>query len=127
MDVEATGTRRKMQLSKLDEWCEKAYHKTKIYMKRTKRWHDKRIKKKEFTPGDKVLLFNSRVKLFGHGKLWSKWEGQFKVISTSSHGAVTLQNDEGMLFKVNGHLLKIFLKPEKPSEDLDEVDFIILP
>jgi hypothetical protein len=28
-----------------------------------KRWHDKRIKTKEFTPGDKVLLFNSRVNL----------------------------------------------------------------
>jgi hypothetical protein len=32
-------------------------------------WHDRRIKKKDFAPGDKVLLFNSRVKLFGHGKL----------------------------------------------------------
>jgi len=42
---------------------------TKIYKERVKRWHDKRINKKEFTPGDKVLLFNSRVKLFGHGKL----------------------------------------------------------
>ena len=38
---------------------------------RTKRWHDKRIKKKEFTPRDKVLLFNSTLKLFGHGKLQS--------------------------------------------------------
>ena len=78
-------------------------------------------------PGDKVLLFNCRVKLFGHGKLQSKWEGPFKVISTSSHGAVTLQNDEGTLFKVNGHRLKIFLEPKKPPEDLDEVDFLILP
>ena len=93
--MEAAGTRRKMQLSKLDEWREKAYHNAKIYKERTKRWHDKRIKKKEFIPGDKVLLFNSRVKLFGHRKLRSKWEGPFKVISTSSHGAVTLQNDEG--------------------------------
>jgi hypothetical protein len=41
----------------------------KIYKERTKRWHDKRIKKKEFAPRDKVLLFNSRVKLFGHGKV----------------------------------------------------------
>ena len=41
-------------------------------------------------------------------------EGPFKVISTSSHGAVTLQNDEGMLFKVNDHHLKIFLEPKKP-------------
>jgi hypothetical protein len=77
-----------------------------------KRWHNKRIKKKEFTLCDKVLLFNSRVKLFGHGKLRSKYEGPFKVISTSSRGAVTLQNDEGMLFKVNGHRLKIFLEPK---------------
>ena len=38
-----------------------------------------------------------------------------------------LQNDEGMLFKVNDHCLKIFLKPKKPPEDLDEVDFLILP
>jgi hypothetical protein len=37
--------------------------------KKIKRWHDKRLKKKEFKPGDKVLLFNSKVKLFEHGKL----------------------------------------------------------
>ena len=127
MDFVATGTKRKMQLSELDEWHKKAYHNTKIYKERTKRWHDKRIKKKEFAPRDKVLLFNSRVKLFGHEKLRSKWEGPFKVISTSSHGVVTLQNDEGTLFKVNGHRLKIFLEPEKPTEDMDEVDFLILP
>jgi hypothetical protein len=53
------------------------------YKERTKRWHDKRIKHKEFKPGDKVLLFNSRVKLFGLGKLQSKWEGPFKVIEAS--------------------------------------------
>ena len=105
MDFEAVGTKRKMQLSKLNEWREKAYHNAKIYKERTKRWHDKRIKKKEFAPRDKVSLFNSRVKLFRHGKLQSKWEGPFKVISTSSHGAVTLQNDEGTLFKLNGHRL----------------------
>jgi hypothetical protein len=78
-------------------------------MERTKRWHDKRIKK-EFALRDNILLFNSRVKLFGHVELQSKWEGPFKVISTSSHGAVTLQNDEGTLFKVNDHCLKIFLE-----------------
>jgi WD40 repeat protein len=112
MDFEAARIKRKMQLSELDKWRGKAYHNAKIYKERTKRWHDKRIKKKEFAPDDKVLLFNCRVKLFEHGKLQSKWEGPFKVISTSSHGAVTLQNDKGMLFKVNGHCLKIFLEPK---------------
>ena len=56
MDLKAVGTKRKMQLSKLEEWCEKAYHNAKIYKERTKRWHDKRIKKKEFALEDKVLL-----------------------------------------------------------------------
>jgi hypothetical protein len=127
MDFEAAGTKMKMQLSKLDEWREKAYHNAKIYKERTKRWHDKKIKKKEFTLGDKVLLFNSRVKLFGHGKLQSKWDGPFKVMSTSSHGEITFHNDKSMLFKVNGHHIKILLEPKKPLEDLDEVDFSILP
>jgi hypothetical protein len=41
-----------MQLSELDEWRERAYHSSKIYRERTKRWLDKMIKKKEFAPGD---------------------------------------------------------------------------
>jgi hypothetical protein len=68
MDFKAVRVKRKMQLSELDEWRERAYHNSKINKERTKRWHDKRIKK-EFAPEDKVLLFNSRVKLFRHGKL----------------------------------------------------------
>jgi hypothetical protein len=47
------------------------------------------------------------------------------VVSTSSHGAVTLQNNEGTLFKVNSHHLKIFLEPDKPLEVVDELNFII--
>jgi hypothetical protein len=69
MDFEEAREKRKTQLSELEEWREKAYHNAKIYKDWTKRWHDKRLKKKEFKPGDKVLLFNSRVKLFGHKKL----------------------------------------------------------
>jgi len=81
MDLDVVGDHRRMQLSELEEWREKAYHNSKI-------------KKKEFAPGDKVLLFNSKVKLFGHGKLRSIWEGPFKVINSSSHGAIALQNNE---------------------------------
>jgi hypothetical protein len=59
-----------------------------------------------------LLLFNSQVKLFGHGKLPSKWEGPFTVIEVAPHGAVTLHNDEGETFKVNGHRLTILMEPE---------------
>jgi hypothetical protein len=58
-----------------------------------KRWHDKRIKIKKCKPGDKVLMLNSRVELFSHGKLRSKLEGPFDVIDTSSHGAITLSDE----------------------------------
>jgi len=68
MDLDAAQEKRQMQLSELEEWREKAYHNSMIYKERVKRWPDKRIKK-EFAPGDKVLNFNSRVKLFGHRKL----------------------------------------------------------
>jgi hypothetical protein len=55
MDLDAAGVRRKIQLSELDEWREKAYHNSKIYKERVKRWHDKRIKK-EFAPGDRYYF-----------------------------------------------------------------------
>ena len=90
MDLQASGKNRKMQIFELEEWREKAYHNARIYKKRTKRWLDKRIRVKEFSPGDKVFMFNSRVKLFGHGKLKSKWEGPFLVVNAATHGAITL-------------------------------------
>jgi hypothetical protein len=63
------------------------------------------------------------VKLFGHGKLRSKWEGPFKVIDVASHGAITLQDDTGNIFKVNGQCLKVFLELEN-SEEIDVIEFL---
>ena len=108
--------------SELEEWRDKAYHSAKIYKEKTKKWHDNRIKQKDFKPGDKVLLFNSRIKLFGHGKLRSKWKGPYSVIEAMPHGAITLQDDNGKIFKVNGHRLKIFLEPN--YKEYDVINFI---
>jgi len=122
MDFKKAEMLRKQQLSELEEWRDKAYHSAKIYKEKTKKWHDKRIKHKEFKPGDEVLLFNSRVKLFGHGKLRSKWEGPYTVVHVASHGAITLQDDGGRTFKVNGHHLKIFLEPD--NKEYNVINFI---
>jgi hypothetical protein len=109
------------------EWREKTYHNTKLYKERTKRWHDKRVKTKQFKPKNKVLLFNSHVHLFGHGKLRTKWEGPYLVQHTADHGAVTLQCNDGDIFKANGQLLKLFLEP-KPQYfvEVDVLDFLEL-
>jgi hypothetical protein len=46
--------------------------------------------RKQFKMGDKVLLFNSHVHLFGHGELHSMWEGPYRVLHIMDHNAVTL-------------------------------------
>ena len=51
-----------------------AYENAKLFKEKVKRWHDKRLQKREFNVGDYVLLFNSRLRYFA-GKLLSKWEG----------------------------------------------------
>jgi hypothetical protein len=122
IDLKVAGTKKKIQIAELEEWRENAYHSAKLYKERTKRWHDKRIKIKQFKSGDKVLLFNSHVHLFGHGKLCSKWEGPYLVLYTVDHGKVTLQCNDEDTFKANGQHLKLFL--ELNPQDFEEVDVL---
>lgn len=63
-DLHAVGERRLLQLNELEEFYLNAYENAKLYKERTKRWHDKHIVPRRFEPGQKVLLFNSRLKLF---------------------------------------------------------------
>jgi len=60
-----------------------------------------------------------------HGKVRSKWDGPFKVVNKSSHGAITLQRNKG--FKVNGQCLKVYLEPNKhENEEVDVIKFVQL-
>ncbi|GJY60154.1 reverse transcriptase domain-containing protein [Tanacetum coccineum] len=64
-----------IQLNELAELRDDAYENTIIYKERTKKWHDSRLcGDKDFKVGDKVLLYNSRPKMYP-GKLKSKWRG----------------------------------------------------
>ena len=42
------------------------------------------------------------------------------MLNAADHGVVTLQDDDGNIFKANGQRLKVFLEPEMP--ELEEVD-----
>jgi hypothetical protein len=42
-----------------------------------------------------VLLYNSRFKTFGKGKLQSKWDGPYIMHSVLSNGAVTIMDIKG--------------------------------
>lgn len=89
----------------MEECREAAYENARIYKDRTKRWHDKHINKKEFKIGEKVLLYNSRLKLFP-GKLKSRWYGHFTIKQVHPYGIVEIFRDTEKPFKVNGHRLK---------------------
>ena len=92
MDLDAAGAKRFLDLQELEELRLNAYENTAIYKEKTKRWHDKKLVPKTYDVGDKVLLFNSRLRLFP-GKLKSKWSGPFMVHKLYSHGAVELLDD----------------------------------
>ncbi|XP_075077213.1 uncharacterized protein LOC142163956 [Nicotiana tabacum] len=106
MDLEATGEKRLLQLNELAEFRLYSYKNAMLYKEKTKRWHDKRIKPRQFEPGQKVLLFNSRLKLF-LGKLNSRWSGPFEVVRVTPYGAIELHALNGeRKFLVNGHKVK---------------------
>ena len=56
----------------LEEMRLTAYESSRLYKERVKTYHDKKLLKKNFQPGQQVLLFNSRLKLL-LGTLKSKW------------------------------------------------------
>nr|XP_043633090.1 uncharacterized protein LOC122604268 [Erigeron canadensis] len=121
MDLDVAGVARKLQLSKLEEMRREAYESSKIYKDKTKAFHDRHIVRKSFQVGQKVWLFNSRLKLFV-GKLKSKWAGPFVVTKVTLHGAVEIKNlDGGEPFMVNGQRLKLCYELEKGATMTVEV------
>ena len=104
-DVVATGEQRRKQLNELDELRLDAYENAKLYKERTKRWHDKRIQPREFKIGDKVLIYNSRLRLFP-GKLKSRWYGPFDVLQVLPYGVLEVKKDDQPAFKINGQRVK---------------------
>jgi hypothetical protein len=111
LDLNDTVVKRRIQISELEEMRLKAYEYASIYKERIKSWYDKRLKKKDFKEGDKVLLYNSRFKTFGKWKLQSKWDGPYIVHSVLSNGAVTIMGVKGDQFMVNGQRPKFITNP----------------
>ncbi|XP_074330049.1 uncharacterized protein LOC141667418 [Apium graveolens] len=89
LDMEAAGEKRMLQLNELEEFRLQAYENNKVYNEKVNRWHDRRLVCKSFVPGQKVLLYKSRLQLFP-GKLKSRWSGPFMVKNVFSHGAVEI-------------------------------------
>ncbi|XP_057771000.1 uncharacterized protein LOC130990784 [Salvia miltiorrhiza] len=111
-DLTTAGKHKALQMEELDELRNEAYENARIYKDKVKRLHDSRIVPKHLKPGMKVLLFNSRLKLFP-GKLKSRWSGPFILKEILPHGAVILSKENNEeTFTVNGHRVKPYLAHE---------------
>ena len=117
MDLNAAGAKRFMDLQELEELRLKTYENAAIYKEKTKKWHDNKLVPKTYQVGDKVLLFNSRLRLFP-GKMNSHWSGPFVVHQIYSHGAVELIDEGRVIFRVNGQPLKKYYDGNVPNKDI---------
>ena len=88
-----------------------AYELSKIYKQKIKAYHDKKLQKQNFQPGQQVLLFNSKLRLHPR-KLKSKWLGSFVIKEVRPHGAVELVDPttgtSEKRWVLNGQRLKIY-------------------
>ncbi|RDX96979.1 hypothetical protein CR513_20309, partial [Mucuna pruriens] len=105
------GEQRKFQLQELDEHLLEAYENSRIY-------------KKDLRVGQKVLLFNSRLKLIA-GKLHSRWDGPFVITNIFPYGVVQLKYEQSnSTFQVNGPQIEPFY--EGPAPIAGDIEIISL-
>nr|GFC12227.1 reverse transcriptase domain-containing protein [Tanacetum cinerariifolium] len=110
-DLQTVGDHRKVQLNELHD---QAYENSLIYKEKTKRLHDSKMKDRVFNIGNRVLLFNSRLKIFS-GKLKSRWSGPFTISHVFPYGTIELSQPDEPNFKVNGHRLKHYFGEDVPK------------
>ncbi|GJZ04841.1 reverse transcriptase domain-containing protein [Tanacetum coccineum] len=114
-DLKTVDDHWKLQLNELNELHDQAYENSLIYKERTKKLHDSKIKNRIFNVGDRVLLFNSRLKIFSR-KLKTRWSGPFTITKVFPYGTIELSQPDGPSFKVNGHCVKYYFRGDLPPK-----------
>nr|GEW25530.1 reverse transcriptase domain-containing protein [Tanacetum cinerariifolium] len=113
-ELKTTGDHQKLQFNELNELRDQAYENSLIYKEKTKKIHDSKIKNRIFNVGDRVLLFNSHLKIF-LGELKTRWSGPFTIPKVFPYGTVELSQPNSPNFKVNGHRVKHYFGGDVPQ------------
>ncbi|GJT08513.1 reverse transcriptase domain-containing protein [Tanacetum coccineum] len=119
-DLKTAGDHRKLQLNELNELRDQAYENYLKYKERAKKLRDSKIKNCIFNVGDRVLLFNSRLKIFS-GKLKTRWSGPFTITKVFPYGTIELSQPNGPNFKVNGHRVKHYFGGDLPPKVVQDL------
>ncbi|KAD3337906.1 hypothetical protein E3N88_33427 [Mikania micrantha] len=110
LDYDNAGKQRKLDLCELEELRDDAYECACACKDKFKRVHDAKLRLQKFEVGQKVWLYNSRLKLFP-GKLKSKWMGPYSIVRIGNYGDIEIEDFEDHLRQVmNGHRLKPYLE-----------------
>ncbi|GJS56866.1 reverse transcriptase domain-containing protein [Tanacetum coccineum] len=108
-------------INELEKMRLHAYESSISYKERAKRWHDKWIKAPtNYERGDKVLLFNSCLRLFLE-KLKSRWYEPFSVCNDMKNGAIELYDEDGNKFIVNKQRVKPYQKSVLDTNRDDDI------
>ncbi|GKA58561.1 reverse transcriptase domain-containing protein [Tanacetum coccineum] len=118
-DLKTAGDHQKLQLNELNELRDQAYENSLIYKERTKKLHDSKIKNRIFNVGDRVLLFNSRLKILR--KLKIDWSGPFTFTKVFLYRTIKLSQPDGPIFKVNGHRVKSYFGGDLPPKVVQDL------
>lgn len=73
------------------------------------------IIKRDFQVGHKVLLFNSRLRLFPE-KLRYRWSGPYEITQIFPSGAIKITHPSNKAFQVNGQQLKSYFEGRLVNE-----------
>nr|GEX14587.1 reverse transcriptase domain-containing protein [Tanacetum cinerariifolium] len=104
-DLKIAGDHRKLQLNELRD---QAYENSLIYKEKTKKIHDSKIKNRIFNVGDRVLLFNSRLKIFS-GNLKTRESGPFSITKFFLMGPLSYLNRMVQTLRALGYMVHIRL------------------
>uniref|UniRef100_A0A2N9GS79 RNase H type-1 domain-containing protein n=1 Tax=Fagus sylvatica TaxID=28930 RepID=A0A2N9GS79_FAGSY len=95
-DESNNNSQLRMNLDLLDEAHDQAEAKTRTYQQRMARYHDRRVKHREFKIGDLVLRkVTLATKDPTQGKLGPTWEGPYRVIKFFRRGTYHLEKLDG--------------------------------
>ncbi|KAH9801443.1 hypothetical protein KPL71_001038 [Citrus sinensis] len=111
-DMQQASLERRLQLAELEEIRNDAYENAKIYKQRMKVFHDKKIMRKSFTLGQKVLLFNSRLHLFpgesmDRNKILAKLHKRFPSLP---------QNALLTIYKARSERMRLLMRNNIPAD-----------
>jgi hypothetical protein len=122
-DLTEAGEKQLLGMHALDEFRNEAYESARHFKEKVKMWHDGKILKQKFHTRDKVLLFNSHLKLFP-GMLKSRWEGPYEIEEVYNLGAIWLKGDKNTKQIIKIQCLKLYLTDEQLESG--EVNFITI-